>query len=87
MTKNDRSFVIFRHGSNGANQHLCQVMACCTVMARSEAEAKNKARDKVTCYANQYLEAKFATRCKRVDLESAREQDAALAIDSDTWTD
>jgi len=51
------SYLIFRHGSNAANQSMTPVEAVAIVEAASPDSAKAIAADNVTVYANQYLEA------------------------------
>ncbi len=67
MTK----YLVYRHGSNKANQSMQQTMPVCEVEARSRDAAKQKAHDAgITVYNNQWLEARPASRCSRADRES-----------------
>lgn len=68
-----KTFVIFRHGSNAANQSMTQTMAVAIVEAKDKHEAIQTALDTVKLYANQYLEARFASRCKRSEIEEAQQ--------------
>lgn len=74
------TYVIFRHGSNAANQSMTPVAPCCTIEAASSEEAKRLALDKVTCYNNQHLEARPASRCKQADWQEAVEADEAIEM-------
>lgn len=68
-----KTFVIFRHGSNAANQSMTQTMPVAIIEANNRDEAKQIALDTVKLYANQYLEARFASRCKRSEIEEAQQ--------------
>ncbi len=68
-----KTFVIFRHGSNAANQSMTQTMPVAVVEAKDRDEAKQIALGFVTLYANQYLESRFASRCKRSEIEEAHQ--------------
>lgn len=50
-------FLIYRHGSNAANQHLCNKMAVAIVRAESVEDARRVAEENVVFYANQTSEA------------------------------
>ena len=62
-------FYVYRHGSNAANQHLCQVMCVAEVEAPTATEAEELAEKRVKVYNNQYLEARDA------DKEDAEEEE------------
>lgn len=51
-----KSYLIYRHGSNAANQSMTPTMAVCIVDAETPGEAKYIAAKNVTVYANQHLE-------------------------------
>lgn len=51
------NYLIYRLGSNRANQELCNKMAVAIVAATSRQEACRIARQNVTFYANQVSEA------------------------------
>ena len=71
------SFLVYRHGSNAANQSSIQTMAVMIVEAKSRAEAFRIAHEKVNCYNNQHLElvAKSALNAEqREDWNSLLEQ-------------
>ena len=57
-----RTYLVTRHGSNAANQHLCQSMDVATVEARTPRQALERARDLVDCYNNQHLTVTAASR-------------------------
>lgn len=75
-------FIIFRHGSNKANQSMRQVMPVFACEAEDSDAAKQKAVDAgVDCYNNQYLSWKHASRCKASERQEAAENMEMLAID------
>lgn len=51
------SYLIYRHGSNAANQSMTPVAAVAIVDAASEADAIRIAGENLTCYNNQFFEA------------------------------
>lgn len=52
-----KTYLIYRHGSNAANQSMAPTMAAAIVDANSAEEAKAEALPYITLYANQYLSA------------------------------
>lgn len=65
-------FVVFRHGSNAANQSMVLVAPVHYCEAISMEAAKDDARRAgVTLYFNQHLSAKYASRCGKKIVESA----------------
>ena len=50
------SYLVYRHGSNAANQSMTPVAAVAIVDAATEKDARNLAAECVNCYANQHLE-------------------------------
>lgn len=52
-----QSFLIYRRGSNAANQSMCNRMAVAIVTAADGNEARRIAEENVTFYANQTSEA------------------------------
>jgi hypothetical protein len=50
------SYLVYRHGSNAANQSMTPTMAVAIIDAETEDAAREVARENVNCYANQYLE-------------------------------
>lgn len=71
------TYVVRRHGSNGANQPMTPVMALGLVTASNRAEAEAKASEIHTCYANQQLELVPASRASQGEINEAIENDAA----------
>lgn len=60
MTKRQTEYLIYRHGSNGANQSLCNKAPVAIIVARSRREALEKVateRPDITVYNNQFLTA------------------------------
>ena len=74
-------YVIYRHGSNAANQSACPKMIVGTITARSRAEACNRMIDKVTVYNNQWLSAVPFSRLGKKDQVIAAERD----IENEFW--
>ena len=68
-------YAIYRHGSNAANQSLCNKMIVGTVTATSREEACELMRDKVTVYNNQWLTAVPFSRLGKKDQRRAYERD------------
>ncbi len=50
------SFLVYRHGSNAANQSMTPVMAVAIIDAPTEDAARRAAADEINCYHNQHLE-------------------------------
>ena len=48
-------FLVYRHGSNAANQSVTPVMAVAIVDAPNELEARSIVAGNITVYANQFL--------------------------------
>lgn len=82
MTK-QTYYLIYRSGSNSANQPM--TFEACPVYA-VEAANRSAAIDAalaagVTCYANQRLEARPASRCSKCDFEIATDRQRAMDLD------
>jgi hypothetical protein len=77
---NGRAFdyVVYRVGSNAANQSMTHEMAIAVVSAPSREAACQAVRDggEHTVYANQHLHAVPASKAPRADLEHLREREA-----------
>lgn len=67
------TWIVLRHGSNAANQSLCQTAVVGVVQARNKREAANKFAHSVTVYANQFLEFLPQSKAKRWQVQMARE--------------
>lgn len=76
------AYLIYRHGSNAANQSMTQTAVVCSVEAKSREEAERIASEKVTVYNNQTLEARPASKCSKVDCQEAWEADQAIEADA-----
>lgn len=61
------NYLIYRHGSNRANQELCSRMAVAIVAATSQQEACRIARQNVVFYANQVAEAVPESKANATD--------------------
>ena len=72
-------FIIYRHGSNGANQHL-QIKAVVGTMDAVDGRGacKRMAR-RITVYSNQHLSWKFLSKASAKDRLDAQEQNLQLA--------
>lgn len=64
---NTTKYLIYRHGSNRANQELCNKMAVAIVAATSRQEACLIARQSVIFYANQTAEAVPESKASATD--------------------
>lgn len=51
------SYLIYRHGSNAANQSMTPIAAVAIVDAETEEQAKEIAAENMTCYNNQFFSA------------------------------
>lgn len=77
------NYLIYRKGSNAANQPLefgWVPVFCCEATDRDAAVLRAESAG-VTCYANQRLEARPASRCSKADCQSAWEASNALVED------
>lgn len=81
MNANTTVYVVYRHGSNGANQSRQNVAILGTLMASSREDAISRAEDELraTVYNNQRLTAKPVSRCSQNDIREASESDQMLA--------
>jgi len=72
MSKKQTTYVIYRKGSNAANQP-CEFgwVPVYVLEAGSRGEAEQAALEHVTCYANQILDARPASRVSRSDWQAA----------------
>lgn len=52
-----KSFLIYRHGNNSANQPMTPVMAVGILEATDENDAREQAHNEFSCYANQFFSA------------------------------
>lgn len=77
-----RTYFVIRHGSNAANQSMTQSMIIGRVEASSRETAKKRADQQFgeTCYNNQHLEVKAASRFPEAERESAYEHFALSEI-------
>jgi hypothetical protein len=71
-------YVIYRHGSNAANQSACLKKIVGTIKATSRKEACERMIDKVTVYNNQWLTAVPFSRLGKADQQIAYERDEEL---------
>ena len=81
------TYIIFRTGSNAANQSMTAVAAVGIQEATSALAALADARKRINCYANQWLDAKPSVRCKQADREAAREAEEARSTAATNWRD
>lgn len=68
-------YVVYRHGSNAANQSLCNKRIVGTVTAGNRGEACRLMARKVTVYCNQWLSAVPASRLGEAEKRIAYERD------------
>jgi hypothetical protein len=69
------TYVVVRHGSNGANQSMCNRSVLGFVEAKDRDAAYTECHDRWTCYANQQFELIPVLQAKKADLEEANEAD------------
>jgi len=83
------TYIAYRHGSNAANQSMRQVAPVLVVEAESADAARDKAREIVNCYNNQYLSIKPASRCSAADRQEASHATEARELlaagDQEAW--
>jgi hypothetical protein len=72
------SYLIYRHGSNAANQSMTLKMAVGIVVADTYEEARKEALTQINCYNNQYLEVVEESESDEADWKDVLEQDATL---------
>lgn len=73
------NYILFRHGSNAANQSMTQTAVVGSIMAKTRQDAREKGAELVTVYSNQRIEARPASRCSRAAIEEAQYADMARA--------
>ncbi len=56
------TYIIYRHGSNAANQSMTPMMVLGSIDAASKKDALSQAAERYTCYNNQRFEAKPISR-------------------------
>ena len=72
-----KSFIVVRHGSNGANQPMTNRAVLGTISAETRSDAVWSAHNTWTFYSNQHIELiGLSGRAKRSDREAAAEMDA-----------
>ena len=67
------NYLIYRHGSNAANQSRKNVQAIAIIAAESKRHAIDIARLEFTVYANQFLSAVAESRAKNSDWDEVVE--------------
>ena len=80
-------YVIYRHGSNAANQHMCNKMIVGTIEAANRKEACKLMHDRVMVYNNQWLSAIPFSRLSRAQQQIALERDMYNDVESEFWDD
>lgn len=73
---NATKYLVYRHGSNRANQELCDKMAVAIVAATSRQEACRIAQENLTFYANQTAEAIPESKANATDWDFVSEMAA-----------
>ena len=79
-------YVVYRYGSNAANQSRCNKRIVGTVKAGSRAEACRLMADEVTVYRNQWLSAVPASKLSEADQRIALERDRENQAEEE-WLD
>ena len=85
MGKRKYVYAIYRHGSNAANQSLCNKMIVGTITATNRKEACERMASRVTVYNNQWLTAVPFSRLGKKDQMIALEQDMYNDVESEFW--
>lgn len=77
-----RTYFVIRHGSNAANQSMTPSMIIGKVEASNRKAAKKRADQQFgeTCWSNQHLEVKAASRFPEAERQSAYEHFALSEI-------
>ena len=73
-------YIVYRHGSNRANQSMTPVMPVGIWAAATREQAISAAAAEVVVFNNQYLSAKPLSRASHADQVAASEADYALEI-------
>jgi hypothetical protein len=71
------TYIIYRHGSNAANQSMTPTMVVGSVEAETKEAALKHAEENFTCYNNQRFEIKPASKCSKRDQQEAFESNLA----------
>ena len=74
--KSKTEYIVYRHGSNAANQGMTPVMIIGIWEAATRQGAIDKAAEEVVVYNNQHLTATPVSRASRADYYVAVETDA-----------
>jgi hypothetical protein len=69
------TYVVVRHGSNAANQSMCQRSVLGFVEAKDRDAAYAECHDRWTCYNNQQFELVSLSRARKADITEANEAD------------
>ena len=80
-----RSYAIYRHGANAANQGACNKIIIGTVKAGSREEACERMASEVPVYRNQHLEAVPLSRLSKSEKRLAAECDEWLEAEREWW--
>jgi hypothetical protein len=83
VRKNMTQYLIYRHGSNAANQSMCGKLPIDIIEAASKGEAIRIAGENHTCYANQFFSAVCESRAKHDDWCCVCEEKAMHARDQE----
>lgn len=75
-----KNYIVIRHGSNSANQSMCQEAVVGIIEANNKKEAKEEAYNKWTFYNNQYPEIKTFSEATKLEKEVAMEINAIDSI-------
>jgi hypothetical protein len=75
-----RPYIVYRHGSNAANQSMTPLMPVGIWEADSREEAIRRAAMEVVIYANQHLTARAYSRVSHAGQQAASEADHAREI-------
>ena len=73
------NYLIYRHGSNSANQSGCNKLAIAIVEATSKGAAIRQAAEDHTVYANQFLSAVAESKANREDWNAVAFEPAVVS--------
>jgi hypothetical protein len=79
------SYLIYRHGSNSANQSMTPKAAIAIVEAANGEEAKRIASENHTVYNNQYLEAVPESKANKSDWNATEEETMRSQFGGNSW--
>lgn len=77
------NYLIYRHGSNAANQSMTNKLPIAIIEETSKENAVAKALKEHTCYANQFLSAVTESKANKTHWNTVAEEESILASDGE----